>query len=369
MAKTIDADTHVDETEETWEYLTPDEQEFKPVVGYPSNPDPKRLTQHFWVIQGDRQPRLSRDDQRTHTTVGTRELLDVPARLRDMDELDVQTHVMYPTLFLVQPTPSAEADLALKRAYNRWLGDRSDQSGGRLRWVCLPPLANMEETKNEMRWAKEHGAVGVFKKGNREANHNITDEYFNEFWQEANDLEMPVCMHIGSGIANTRENRTDGDTRGPRVPFASLPDAFTSLVMSKVPLRYPKIRWGIIEAASGWAPHELYQIRRRLDHPGSQGPSATTLNFDDIPEGFDILKDLFKAYNIFVTCLVDEDLPYILKFIGEDNILVGSDYTHADQSQEVNFQAALRARADAGEISHAAVEKMLYDNPKRLYGL
>jgi predicted TIM-barrel fold metal-dependent hydrolase len=93
------------------------------------------------------------------------------------------------------------------------------------------------------------------------------------------------------------------------------------------------------------------------------------LNFDDIPEGFDILKDLFKAYNIFVTCLVDEDLPYILKFIGEDNILVGSDYTHADQSQEVNFQAALRARADAGEISHAAVEKMLYDNPKRLYGL
>jgi predicted TIM-barrel fold metal-dependent hydrolase len=228
---------------------------------------------------------------------------------------------------------------------------------------------DMEETKNEMRWAKEHGAVGVFKKGNREAEHNLTEDYFTPLWEEANDLDMPVCMHIGSGIPNTRENRTDGDARGARVPFASMPEAFTSLVMNKIPLRYPTIRWGIIEAASGWAPHELYQVRRRLDHPGSQGPQATTLNFDDIPEGFDIFKDLFREWKIFVTCLIDEDLPYILSFIGEDNVIVGSDYTHADQSQEVNFQAALRARADAGDITHAAAEKMLYDNPKRFYGL
>ena len=61
-------------------------------------------------------------------------------------------------------------------------------------------------------------------------------------------------------------------------------------------------------------------------------------------------------------------MPYILKFAGEDNIVVGSDYTHADQSQERNFQEALRTRADAGEITHAAVDKMLYDNPKRPTG-
>ena len=115
MAKTIDADTHVDETEQTWEYLLPSEQQFKPVVGYPSNPDPKRSTQHFWVIQGDRQPRLARDDKKTQTTVDTRELLDVSARLRDMDALDVHIHVMYPTLFLIQPTPKAEVSTAGRR--------------------------------------------------------------------------------------------------------------------------------------------------------------------------------------------------------------------------------------------------------------
>ena len=368
--KTIDADTHIDETEDTWEYMAASEQAFKPVVGYPSNPDPKRVTQRFWVIDGDRQPRLHREDARTHTTVETRELIDVGARLRDMDALDVQTHVIYPTLFLVQPTTKVEADVALKRSYNRWLGDRYEQSNGRLRWLCLPPLMDMDESIKELRWAKDHGAVGLFKKGNIEAGKIIVDEYFESLWKEANDLEMPVCMHTGSGIPNTRENRTDGDTRGPRVPFAHLPETFTTLVMSKIPQRYPNIRWGFIEAAAGWVPHELHQIRRLLTRPAPPpGQRSVSLNSTDLPAGFDMLHDTLQEFNFFVTCLVDEDLPYILQFAGEDSLLVGSDYTHADQAQERNFQEALQARATAGEITQSAVDKMLYDNPKRLYGL
>ena len=74
---TIDADTHIDETEDTWEYMAASEEQFKPVVGYPSNPSPNRATQRFWVIDGDRQPRLHREDARTMTTVETRELIDV----------------------------------------------------------------------------------------------------------------------------------------------------------------------------------------------------------------------------------------------------------------------------------------------------
>ena len=366
---TIDADTHIDETEDTWEYMAATEEQFKPVVGYPSNPSPNRATQRFWVIDGDRQPRLHREDARTMTTVEARELLDVKARLRDMDELNVHTHVIYPTMFLVQPTTKPEGDVALKRAYNRWLGDRYAESDGRLGWLCLPPLMNMDEAIKEVRWARDHGAVGIFKKGNREADHNFTEEYFDPLWDVANELEMPVCMHIGSGIPNIRENRTDGDFRGPRVPFAYLPETFTSLVLTKLPQRYPNIRWGFIEAASGWIPHELYQIRRRMDHPGSLGPSSRTLTYADLPDGFDTLHDTLRELNIFVTCLVDEDLPYILNFAGEDNIVVGSDYTHADQSQERNFQEALQARVDAGELSQGAVDKILYDNPKRLYGL
>ena len=42
MSPVINADTHVDETEDTWEYIQPGDEEYKPYTGYPSNPDPNR---------------------------------------------------------------------------------------------------------------------------------------------------------------------------------------------------------------------------------------------------------------------------------------------------------------------------------------
>ena len=42
-APIIDADTHVDETEDTWEFIEPGEEPLKPVSASPANPDPKSL--------------------------------------------------------------------------------------------------------------------------------------------------------------------------------------------------------------------------------------------------------------------------------------------------------------------------------------
>jgi len=38
----IDADTHIDETENTWDYLREEELQFKPTTGYPAKSDPAR---------------------------------------------------------------------------------------------------------------------------------------------------------------------------------------------------------------------------------------------------------------------------------------------------------------------------------------
>ena len=368
MPTTIDADTHVDETEDTWEYMLASEKDLKPTVGTPGRQDPNRPPTHHWVIGGERQPRFNRSDERTQTTVEARELLDVNVRLSDMDALDIQTHVMYPTMFLIQPTERPEIDLAIKRSYNRWLADRCTASGGRLRWMCLPPLMTMDDAIQEVRWAKENGAVGIYKKGNDEAGKDIADPYFDPLWEEANELEMAIGIHTGSGIPNLRASREATGSRN-RVPFASLPDAFSEIITNKLPLRYPKVRWGFIEAACGWAPHEMFKIKRRLEHPGENPRPARHLSLDDLPDGFDLERDTMKEFNLFITCMVDEDLPYILQFAGEDNLVVGSDYTHADQSMERNFQDELREREKRGEITKSAVDKMLFDNPKRLYGL
>jgi predicted TIM-barrel fold metal-dependent hydrolase len=129
-------------------------------------------------------------------------------------------------------------------------------------------------------------------------------------------------------------------------------------VIHKIPQQFPKIRWGFIEAGSSWIPNAMYNLERRLKKPGENNRIS-----------YELRGNLMREFNFFVTCQVDEDLPYVLQYAGEDNIIVGSDYCHADQSAERDFQMLLRARADKGELSHSVVDKILYDNPRRLYGL
>jgi hypothetical protein len=104
----IDADTHIDETDDTWEYMQEADLQFKPATAYPSNPDPKLPPARYWVIDGKRQIRFIRSDKDSDTTVETRELLDVKARLKHMDELGTDTQVIYPTLFLMEATEKPE---------------------------------------------------------------------------------------------------------------------------------------------------------------------------------------------------------------------------------------------------------------------
>jgi predicted TIM-barrel fold metal-dependent hydrolase len=135
-----------------------------------------------------------------------------------------------------------------------------------------------------------------------------------------------------------------------------------SIIVNNIPTKYPKLRFGCIEAGASWAPLVDYDVRRRVKNNEDRvsvlsGPRTL------------LAGNIFKENRVYVTCQVDEDLPYILKYVGEDNLIVGSDYTHRDPSMELEFRALLQRRADQGEIPKSAVQKILYDNPKAFYGL
>lgn len=358
MAGVIDCDTHIDETEDTWEWMQESELQFKPRPDAPANPDPARPPTRYWIIDGHRQPRLHRDDQRTHTTVETRELLDPLARLRHMDELGTEVQVLYPTMFLVGVTENPEVEVAVKRAYNRWLADRCGQTGGRLRWVCLPPLTDIPKAVEEIRFARDHGACGILKKGDVEAGHWPAEEYFFPIYEECQRLDLPVCFHLGAGTPDFTSSRLFEHVRFFRQGLPPV-NAFSSLVRFSVPARFPGVRWGFIEIGASWVPYIVYNILR----------AQKRLRLEATGYTYNQPSDVVRLNNFYVSCQVDEDLPYILQYTGEDRLLVGSDYTHADASQEFQFPQLLRERADRGEIPQSAVQKLLYENGRTFYGL
>ena len=356
----IDADTHVDETEDTWEFMREEDVQFRPTPAYPAKLDPSRPPSRYWVIDGQRQIRFIRNDEKTRTTVETRELLDVPARLRAMDERGVHLQVIYPTLFIMEATTRPEVSLALRRSYNRWLADRCAQSKGRLRWVCLPPTMTIDEAIKEIKFAKDHGACGVLKKGDREAGRWPADPYFFPLYEEAQRLDMPLCFHTGSGTPDfpSAKDVALGSFMRSQQPTVH---AFHTLIRQGIPGKFPKLRFGFIEANSSWVPYVIYDLKRRVE----QVSAGSTFGR---PQGM-IQADLLKANRMYVTCQSDEDLSYILKFSGEDNLMMGSDYTHNDQSMDHDFPRLLQERANNNDIPQSAVNKILHDNPKTFYGL
>jgi hypothetical protein len=98
----IDADAHVIETVQTWSYLDGDEQRFTPQLmiqsfGSELLSNEGAAVRDFWVIEG----RAHGKDRNvgTDTSRESREMISVEARLAHMDDLGIETQVLYPTLF------------------------------------------------------------------------------------------------------------------------------------------------------------------------------------------------------------------------------------------------------------------------------
>ena len=69
---------------------------------------------------------------------------------------------------------------------------------------------------------------------------------------------------------------------------------------------------------------------------------------------------------LYVACQTDDDLLYIVKYAGEDSLVIGTDYGHSDTSAEIE---ALRKLRHNSEMSPSVLDKILYDNSRALYGL
>lgn len=338
--KTIDADAHVIENERTWDYMEKTEHEFKPqMVKSTNSGEPKDC----WLIDGRLVPRTNVGKD---TLQASRELGDIEARLKHMDELGIDMQILYPTVFIFPGARRAEVELALCRSYNRWMASICKKAPDRFRWIMVPPLLSMDKALGELRLAKESGACGIFMRG-LEGDKYLSDSYFFPLYEEAGKLAMPVCIHSGNG-SFTHYDFFDHDSGFTQFKLAVV-GAFHSLIFHGIPDRFPKLRFGIIEVSSQWLPYVIHDLAKRFQRRGEA-----------------LKQNLLQEHRIYVACQTDDDLPYVLTYAGEDNIVIGSDYGHADTSTELE---AIRKLQQQGKLGENVLRKILDDNPRRLYSL
>ena len=117
MSRVLDADTHIAEPPEMWGFLHPDWHKRRPVVVQVPEDTLYGGVDHMWLIDGQIYPRpagrggnflvtpTEQKNVRDRVDRKARELLDLPMRFEDMQATQVDTQVVYPTLFLAYLTP------------------------------------------------------------------------------------------------------------------------------------------------------------------------------------------------------------------------------------------------------------------------
>lgn len=370
MPGVVDADTHIIEHPGMWELFDPDLYQRRPVLASTTVDSIYGENNQVWLIDGMAVPKRfgkgsalvavggsDRENARTDIAASVRYVTDPEARVRDMDKRGVDTEVVYPTLLLSYLEVDEALEVAVCKAYNRFLAKAWKTAGDRLRWVVVPPLRDMEASVREIETARDHGAVGVFFRG-VEGDRSLAESYFFPVYEAANRLGMAICIHTGAGAPEiTRVFDRNFSHNLPHV--RSLPlFAFRDLVAHKIPERFPEVRFGFIEASASWVPYILHHLQRASGAKLNAGGDADA----DLDWG----PNLFRDYRLYMAAEADEDLPYLLTHIGEDHIIMGSDYGHQDQSREDGMVAVMRRKED---VSPEVVEKILCDNPRRFYGI
>ena len=348
----IDADAHVIECDATWSYMDESARPLTPRVVVEAG-DP---TRSFWIVDGRLRPR-GFANVGAETPKESRELEDVEARLRHMDALGTDIQILYPSI-LTYVTDRPDLDLALWKSYNRWLADRWSRSNNRLRWIVRLPLLDMDKALEELQFATQHGACGVFLMS-IEGERLLTDRYFFPLYEEASRLNVPICVHASIGNRAMEELLSQDKDSGNFSKFKlSVISAFHSIVVDGIPDVFPHLRFGFIEVSSQWVPHLVHDLARRFAWKGR------SLTFEST--GSSLTHNLLRDNRLYVACQTDDDLPYVLQYAGEDNLVIGTDYGHADTSSELRALQTFRARED---VPARVIEKILDDNPRALYGL
>jgi hypothetical protein len=125
---------------------------------------------------------------------------------------------------------------------------------------------------------------------------------------------------------------------------------------------------GFIETGAQWVPYVINQVRRHYQPPtvireGRQRPRGSGLRGIDRDYYRDPV-EWFKEGRAFVTFESEEDLPHLLQHLGEDGLMMSSDYPHGDPSADELFLDKMKLRQD---IPDRVKDKLVGENAARFY--
>jgi predicted TIM-barrel fold metal-dependent hydrolase len=370
----IDADGHLEESPATFgdEYLDPAYRSQRPKV---ANLD----GMFYWIVEEQLFPRRvgkgchnlgtpasfngqpSPHAKKKVDTIPSMELTDINERLRLMDEEEIALQVIYPTLFLAYPLTSNVGLMnALCSSYNRFLGDRIGKHE-RLKWAAVANLDDISAAANEVRQAKQLGAVAMMVLGTA-GNDTLDSPRLLPFYEAVAAEDLTLAVHVGwacPSLSNLFTHIYPSSVNAFLLPVLL---GYSAMISGGLLDLFPKMRIAFLEAGCQWIHFMTERLEHRFKH--SKGYLSTILS-ETAPKAKRSPMEYLREGNLYFSAEVEDALlPQVLELVGETQIVFGSDMPHGDRERFAGRELTKRK-----DISDSAKSAILESNPLRLYGL
>jgi predicted TIM-barrel fold metal-dependent hydrolase len=298
---------------------------------------------------------------------------DAKARLDYMDSLGIWAMVLYPNVGgfgnqVFGRLDDDEAKLACVRAYNDFLIDWSGADSKRLIPIMTLPYWDVDAAVAEIERGAKAGHRGVLFTGEPQSFGLplLGHRHWDPIWAAAQDANLPVSFHIGSGDFGDEFSPERVEVEGYAATCARAGAKIfmdngahvLDLLFSGVLERYPRLRFVSVESGVGWLPFLLegadYQFK--------------AMNVRGERDDFKMLPSEYFKRQVYACCWFETvTSDAILDRVGEDNIMFETDFPHPTSIYGDEVHATIDSKLDS--LSEPVREKVLWHNAAKLYAI
>jgi predicted TIM-barrel fold metal-dependent hydrolase len=309
---------------------------------------------------------------------------DPVARVVDMDRAGILASLCFPSFprFCGQVFWEAkDKDLALLcvKAYNDWMIDEwCGSAPGRLIPLTIIPLWDPRLAVEEIERCATKGSTALAFSENPEPLGLPTIHDPNGYWDPVmaacEATETVVCMHVGS--SSTMPQISSDAPMLANLTFGAARAAGTMLawIFSDYFERMPNLKIALSEGNIGWMPYFLERAEQVVDKQ-RHWAGRTTLDFlggdQTLSRSADLatldVRQVFRDH--IYGCFIEETSGLNnLGILGEDNIMVETDYPHSDTTWPECISVARKLVEDLPErtqykILRGTAEKLFRFTP------
>jgi predicted TIM-barrel fold metal-dependent hydrolase len=376
----LDSDAHVNEPPELWQERVPERwKQRAPKVLHTENGDLWSFDEgrEKWPVGLTATAGLSFFDFNPMNPGGYASMrpasFDTEARLKDMNADGIYAQVLYPSVTLKGAriySDEPALQLACVRAYNEWMLEFCDGSGGRLVPQAIIPTTGVADAISELESALKAGHKGAIISSFPNGSLDPKDEDAR-FWEIAQEAQIPIAIHIGSFLPGQAAPKGK-QAANPGAAWTGLRfvgkaawvkaggqtlSVVCDVLFSGVCQKYPQLKIVLVEANIGWIPTLLEQAddmyRRYRWYTGA------------VEEMKGMPSDYFhrQFYATFMLDTVGVEQRHRMNL---SHLMWSTDYPHSGcdwPDSRITLERVFRG------VPRDEVKMMLHDNCRALYGL